>query len=210
VYSGDSRSLAHLTEAAVGIPALPSNRVRLIGDWREIYRNLIADIDAAKRTCHMAFYIWHRGGKADEVVEALIRAAGRGVICRILVDDLGSRAFLRSPLARRLREANVQLETALPAGLLRIPFSRFDLRMHRKIVVIDGRVTYTGSLNMVDPRHFKQDAGVGQWVDAMVRLEGPGVEPMAITFLEDWALETGTSLEEFGGIGRCPSADAAR
>ncbi|MBN1852293.1 MAG: cardiolipin synthase [Pirellulales bacterium] len=199
--SPDCRSLAHLTEAAVGIPALPSNRVQLMGDWREVFRHLIADIDDAKRTCHMVFYIWHLGGMADQVVQALIRAAGRGVTCRVLIDYVGSRGFLKSNLARQLLEAKVQLHAALPGGLFRIPFARFDLRMHRKIVVIDGRVAYTGSQNMVDPRHFKQDAGVGQWIDAMIRIEGPAVESLAITFLEDWALETGASLESLEESG---------
>ncbi len=48
-----------------------------------------------------------------------------------------------------------------------------DLRQHRKIVLIDNYISYTGSMNMVDPRYFKQDAGVGQWIDIMVRMEGP-------------------------------------
>ena len=62
--------------------------------------------------------------------------------------------------------------------------------MHRKIVIIDGEVGYTGSLNMVDPRYFKQGAGVGQWVDVMVRITGPVVESLAGTFTSDWYLES--------------------
>jgi cardiolipin synthase A/B len=76
-------------------------------------------------------------------------------------------------------------------GLLRAIFVRFDLRLHRKIVVIDGHTGYTGSMNLVDPRFFKSDVGVGPWIDAMARLRGPAVEALAITFLEDWELETG-------------------
>ena len=82
-----------------------------------------------------------------------------------------------------------------------MPFVRFDLRLHRKIVVIDGRVAYTGSLNMVDPRYFKKDSGVGQWVDAMVRIEGPTVEPLAITFLADWYIESNSELSELQQSG---------
>jgi cardiolipin synthase len=82
-----------------------------------------------------------------------------------------------------------------------MPFVRFDLRMHRKIVVIDGRVAYTGSLNMVDPRYFKKDSGVGEWVDAMVRLEGPVVESLAITFLADWYIESNSELTELQHSG---------
>jgi cardiolipin synthase len=192
---------SRLIEHSVGIPALPGNRLELLSHWEAALRALIGEIDAARRTCHLEFYIWHAGGVADEVGAALARAAGRGVTCRVLLDDVGSRPFLRGPWPARLRAAGVQLHAALKASLLRVAFVRYDLRMHRKIVVIDGRIGFTGSLNLVDPRYFKQDAGVGQWVDALVRIEGPAVEPLAITFLEDWALESGDTLEglEAGG-----------
>jgi cardiolipin synthase len=187
--------LATLCEQTVGVPALAGNQVELIGDWQNVFDRLLVDINAAKTTCHLEFYIWNNGGEADRVVDALVRAATRGVICRVLVDAIGSRPFLRSPTAERLREAGVTVRDALPGGLLRLPFVRLDLRLHRKIAVIDGRVGYTGSLNLVDPRYFKKDAGVGQWVDAMVRIEGPAVEALQITFLADWYVETDESLE---------------
>ncbi|OEU78117.1 MAG: cardiolipin synthase [Desulfobacterales bacterium C00003060] len=74
-------------------------------------------------------------------------------------------------------------------------FVRLDLRLHRKIVVIDGEIAYTGSLNLVDPRYFKQKAGVGQWVDAMVRIEGPAVQALGALFLWDWVVETGQDIK---------------
>lgn len=188
-------------EATVGIPALAGNELTLLKSTDDVFRALIADIDAAQRTCHLEFYIWHPGGLADEVAAALMRAATRGVACRVLVDDVGSRDFLRSDLPRRMRAAGVVLHSALRAGLFRMLFVRFDLRLHRKIVVIDGEIAYTGSMNLVDPRYFKQDAGVGQWIDAMVRLRGPGVEGLAITFLEDWELEADEGLERLREIG---------
>lgn len=73
--------------------------------------------------------------------------------------------------------------------------------MHRKIVVIDGELAYAGSLNMVDPRYFKRGSGVGQWIDAMVRVRGPAVEGLAITFLEDWELETAEGVEQLRETG---------
>ncbi len=194
-------SLATLAQRAVGIPALPGNKLELLGDWESAFQSLLRDIDSAQRTCHLEFYIWNEGGLADEVGEALLRAVQRGVACRVLLDDVGSRPFLRGGWVEKLRSGGVDLHAALPANLLRMAAVRFDLRMHRKIVVIDGRVAYTGSLNLVDPRHFKQEVGVGQWVDAMVRIEGPAVEPLAITFLEDWTLETDISVEELRELG---------
>jgi len=85
---------------------------------------------------------------------------------------------------------------SLPVGPLQLLTTRADLRNHRKIIVIDGEIAYTGSQNLVDPRFFKQDEGVGQWIDAMVRMEGPGVEALAGIFIEGWDLDTGEGLED--------------
>lgn len=188
--------LSQLSQRSLGIPALPGNNLELIGTWQRVFQELIRDIDAAEETCHLEFYIWHLEGEADKVCDALVRASQRGVLCRVLVDAMGSRAFLKSKQAAAMREAGVQIQAALQGGLLRMPFVRFDIRLHRKIVVIDGMVAYTGSLNLVDPRYFKKESGVGQWVDAMVRVEGPAVEALAITFLADWFVESDTELEE--------------
>jgi cardiolipin synthase len=119
----------------------------------------------------------------------------------VLVDAMGSRSFLRSDMAQKLRDAGVLVKDALPGGPLRPSLMRFDLRQHRKLVVIDGQIAYTGSLNMADPRLFKRDVGVGQWIDAMARIEGPAVEALAISFLSDWYVETADTLEELRTTG---------
>lgn len=186
----DYKPLAEMCERTIGVPALAGNRVELLADWQHVFQRMLADIDMAMSTLHVEFYIWSDGGEADRVADALVRAQRRGVTCRVLVDALGSHRFLRGPTCQRLRDSGVHVVAALPGGLLRLPFVRFDLRLHRKIVIIDGRVGYTGSINLVDPRYFKQDAGVGEWVDAMVRVEGPAVEAMQIIFLADWYVES--------------------
>ena len=124
-----------------------------------------------------------------------------GTVCRVLLDALGSRDFLRGPTTTKLRAAGIELIAALPGGIFRALFVRFDLRLHRKIVVIDGKVAFTGSMNLVDPRYFKQGAGVGEWVDAMVRVEGPPAEARGITFLADWFVESDQSLDQLKSSG---------
>jgi cardiolipin synthase len=203
VECGPAEPLARLAEVAGGIPAQPGNELRLLHDAEAAFDALVADIDAAERTCHLEFYIWFAGGRADGVADALLRARARGVTCRVLVDAVGSHVFLRSGLISRLRDAGVEVQAALPVNPLRMLFVRFDLRLHRKIVVIDGETAYTGSMNLADPHCFKPEARVGQWVDAMVRVRGPAVEALAIIFLEDWELETGAGVERLAD-----SADA--
>ncbi|MFO0871694.1 MAG: cardiolipin synthase [Pirellulales bacterium] len=188
--------LARLAESAVAFPPQGDNRIELLADADSSFQALLSDIEAAQRTVHLEFYIWDSGGRADAVAEALLRAAGRGVKVRILLDDVGSRKFLRSRSAAALRDAGVEVAAALPANLLRAFFVRFDLRLHRKIVVIDGEVGYAGSLNVADPLLFKRTTGYGPFVDAMIRIHGPAVEALAVTFLEDWELETGSTYEE--------------
>jgi cardiolipin synthase A/B len=186
----ESKPIHHQADNLIGIPAMDGNSLKLIEDPEQIMRAIIKDIDAAQSTCHLQFYIWYEGGTADEVVSAVIRAARRGVTCRILIDSIGSKKFLKGRKIKELRAAGVKISEALPAGFIKALFVRVDIRNHRKIVVIDGKTAYTGSQNMVDPNFFKQDSGVGQWVDTMVRIQGPVVEALAGTFISDWFLET--------------------
>ena len=189
------QKLRHYVEGSVGVPALSGNKLDLIEGADATLADIIEEIDCASQTCDMEFYIWHPGGLANDVAQSLIRAAGRGVRCRVLLDSVGSSVFLRGRLVRDMRKAGIEVVEALPVGLLRSLFVRVDLRLHRKIVVIDGKVAFTGSLNMVDPRFFKQGAGVGEWVDAMVRITGPAVKLLELVFVWDWLIETGETLE---------------
>jgi len=185
------RGLSNLALRAAGLPVLKGSTLALHAGAETILRAIIDDIEAAHESADIAFYIWNAGGTADEVAAALERAAARGVRCRVLLDALGSKAFLKTAWPARLRAAGIRLEAALAIGPLGLVFRRADLRLHRKIVVVDERVAYTGSMNLVDPRFFKQDAGVGEWVDAMARIEGPAVAALRAVFLFDWSLQTG-------------------
>lgn len=182
--------LLHQAEAVTGFPALGANHLELLDGFEHTFDRIIADIDSARRRIHLAFYIWHEGGRVADVVDALVRAAERGVQCRALADALGSKPFLHGESARRMRAAGIELVAALPTGLLRTLFARADLRNHRKITVVDDHIAYAGSQNLVDPRFFGLNLGVGEWVDAMLRLEGPAAAALDGVFRFDWAVET--------------------
>ncbi len=187
--------LRRQAEAVLGTPALVGNSTELFEDFQAVFDALVADIDRARVSCRLCFYIWGDGGRTADVLEALERAAGRGIRCRVLADAIGSRAFLGGARAARLRRAGVEVRAALPTGALRTLFVRRDLRNHRKLAVIDDRVAYAGSQNLVDPRFFNQKAGVGEWVDAMVRVTGPAAAALAGVFALDWAVESGQALD---------------
>lgn len=184
--------LARLARSLFNAPVSPGNGLELLEDADCVFSSLVQDIDQAEKSCDFQFYIWAEGGRVEEVAAALTRAAARGVRCRILLDSVGSGEFLRGESAKNLRTKGVEIREALHAGLMTAPFVRPDLRLHRKIVTIDGRVGYTGSMNMVDPRYFKQTSGVGQWVDAMARITGPAVFALTGNFIAAWSVETDT------------------
>ncbi|NHI01315.1 MULTISPECIES: cardiolipin synthase [Oceanimonas] len=194
--SDQVRPIYELVKARLNMPMLSGNGMTLLQQPTEILSSLRMDIERARSSCYLEFYIWHQGGMADEVAHALMAAARRGVDCRLLLDSVGSADFFRSRWPGRLREAGVKVVEVLPVGAFRVLFERQDLRMHRKLVVIDDDVAYTGSMNLVDPACFKQDAGVGQWVDIMLRIRGPIVPIIWSLFVWDWEMETGERLLE--------------
>lgn len=177
-------------------PTVRGSKLTLYSDTQEVLKAIAEDIDAAQTGVLMEFYIWSEGGSADDVMQAVVRAAQRGVSCRILIDAIGAAAWWNGKQPRQLRAAGVEVQPALPVGFFRTFVGRTDLRLHRKIIVIDGTIGWTGSMNMVDPRYFKQHAGVGEWVDAMTRVEGAAVLPLAATMISDWILETDESLDQ--------------
>lgn len=174
--------------------ATTGNAMTLLDTTDAIVDAMIADIRAAQVSCLMSFYIIDPKGRIEALLEALIQASARGVHCVILADALGSRHFFKSQWIARLTNAGVEIHQSLPVNLMRTLFTRMDLRNHRKLLIIDKKIGYTGSFNLVDPSFFKQNAGVGAWVDVMMRCTGViTLEMMAILYA-DIAAENDKSL----------------
>ena len=185
----EARLFSLLAESNNGTPVVAGNKVELHTNSLQILQLFIDEINLAKESLHLEFYIWALGGDADRVGEAVITAAKRGVKCKVLLDSLGSSAWFKSKWPARFRNAGIEVTEALPIQIGRFQFRRADLRLHRKIFVIDSAIVWTGSMNLVDPRTFKQDSGVGEWVDAMVRVEGPIAAQFELTFAFDWSVD---------------------
>lgn len=179
-----------MMQSLTGLCAVSCQHLTLLTTPEDIFSRLIQDLDAAKSSIRMEFFIWYPGGKVDDVMAALMRARERGVSVEILVDHAGSRPFFRSTAYRQMRDAGMEVIPALPVHLWRFFFRRLDLRLHRKLVVIDHHVAYSGSMNMADPAHFQQDQNVGQWIDVMLRMEGQAAQALSRVFSWDWEVET--------------------
>ncbi|MUG32380.1 cardiolipin synthase [Psychrobacter sanguinis] len=197
---GDKDTMAQVVEreyqaagyaaSVTGFHTTLGNRAELMADAKDTQQRMIADFDAATDHIHVMYYIWLDDDMGTAVGEALMRAAKRGVRCRAMVDGLGSRKLLRSLLWKRMQDAGVEVSVALPINnLLKVLlFSRIDLRNHRKITVIDGKIGYVGSRNSADPE-FRIKPKYAPWVDIMLRVQGPLVAQNQMLFANDWLME---------------------
>lgn len=197
-----------LAETANALPPTRGNRARLSPDSNSAIREMVEDIDAAKSTVHLCFYIWLADHNGFRIKDALIRAARRGVKVRVLADALGSRGFIRSAYWIELANAGVDARIALPIGGLvwTLIRGRFDLRNHRKQLIVDNHIAWCGSQNLADPE-FRVKSRYAPWVDIMTRWEGPVVRDCQFIFAADWESEHGDDIGDLlGDAAEPPSA----
>lgn len=185
------------------LPPSHGNKVDVIADYDTFTESLIADINAAEHHVHLLFYIFLNDSTGKRVAKALTDATARGVTCRVLIDAIGSWPRNIKPI---LIKSGVQVHTALPLtrrGWPKFFVTRADLRNHRKIAVIDGKVGYSGSQNLVTPTAPKQQ-------ELMVRLQGPAVLGLQAVFAGDWFLDAEEVLDKpefFPALPRKPYGD---
>jgi cardiolipin synthase len=191
------RHLFQLGRSISGFDPVGGNTARLMSDSNTMVDSMVADIDAARDHVHVLFYIWLPDHNGLKIVEALKRAVARGVACRAMADDLGSRTIIRSEHWQAMRAAGVRVAAGLPIGnpLLRPFHGRIDLRNHRKIVVIDDCITYCGSQNCADPE-FLVKAKYAPWVDAVMRFVGPIARQNQFLFASDWMTYVDEDLDD--------------
>ncbi len=180
-----------LTERLGGIPLLGGNTLELLEEGQVIDR-MIEDIDGAREHVHLLFFIFNDDETGWRVAHALARARERGVRCRVLADAWASRSMFRN-LQPWMKQRGIDVHGLLRLSLLRRPLVRMDVRNHRKIAIIDGRIAYTGSANLHDP---DWNLGNGIWHQIAVRVRGPVVDQLQLVFLEDWYMATERLLDE--------------
>ncbi len=171
------------------------NSARLAADSNVAIDEMVADIDASERHVHLCTYIWLADCNGLKFKDACIRAAGRGIEVRILADALGSWRLINSRHWREMREKGCNARVALPVGnpLWTLTRGRVDLRNHRKVLVIDNKVTWCGSQNIADPE-FRIKPRYAPWVDIMTRWEGPVAKQNQYLFVSDWIAEGGDDI----------------
>lgn len=189
--SGHLRSVAHLLDRITEAPLTFGNRIRPMSGGGEAYAAMLEAIDGANQTIGLATYIFDADEIGREFVLALKHAVQRGVVVRVLVDGVGAR-YSRPSIVGVLREHGVSVAEFLPSFLpLSIHYA--NLRNHRKLLVIDGSIGFTGGMNIRNG-HLSLEAS-GGINDVHFRLEGPVVAEMVRTFAADWAFASGETLD---------------
>lgn len=190
-------SMVKLNRRLTGMPALPGKIVDLHTDYQTSFHRMADAIDQAKEYVHVEVYITAWDASTDVFFAALERATARGVKVRLLFDHVGSWKYPGYlSLGRRLTDIGVDWHLMLPLQPWRWRFRRPDLRNHRKLVIIDGRVGFMGSQNLIADtyllrRNIKQNR---HWIDIMVELTGPIVASMEMVFAVDWYQESGENV----------------
>lgn len=185
--------LANLTARVTGRPLLLGNRVVPLADGDLAYAEMLTAIAGATRSITLLTYIFDNDRSGDLFVAALRQAKGRGVAVRVLVDAVGAR-YSRPTIVSRLHEEGVPCATFLPA-LVPWHYPYANLRNHRKILVVDGRIGFTGGMNIREG-HQPSLAPENPVRCLHFRLEGPVVRDLQQVFVDDWQFATGEILPD--------------
>ncbi|HVJ25564.1 MAG TPA: phospholipase D-like domain-containing protein [Burkholderiales bacterium] len=198
--------LARLVGQVVKRPLLPGNSIEVLVDGAAAYPAMLEAIRSARTSVVLASYIFNRDGIGAEFVAALADAKQRGVEVRVLVDDVDAR-FSRSSACKTLSEAGITVGIFNPP-LVPARLNTINLRNHRKILVVDGALGFTGGMN-IDRRYWRPEAPEEAFRDLHFRLRGPVVAQLAEVFADDWQFTTDEALRgapwfvPLGPAGEC-------
>ncbi|MFO1054852.1 MAG: cardiolipin synthase [Planctomycetota bacterium] len=192
-----TEQLLRLGAALSSTPPSPGNRAQLLDNAAATYRAMSKAIDVATDHVHVEFYIIQPDETGRLLRDRLLQAARRGVQVRVLFDAVGS-SRLPGDFFAELTASGGKVAAFRPVlrALIRLRRrDRVDFRNHRKIVVVDGRIAFTGGIN-IGREYLGLDPAIREWRDAHMELEGPSALSLQTAFAEDWYTATGETLDE--------------
>jgi cardiolipin synthase len=191
--SHDWAGLGRLARRLGAFPVTSGNQVTFYHEGQSAFAAMLEAIESAQHHIHLETFIFQPDATGKLFLDALTRQARKGVEVRLLYDAMGTR-HLRRRLLQPLRDAGGQWSVFLPVN----PFRRriqVNMRNHRKILIVDGRIGFTGGMNVGDEYQGKV-ARFGFWRDTHQRLEGPAVAGLQRIFCEDWDFAAGENLQD--------------
>lgn len=185
--------LASLIHKECGGVLTGNNAIEVIADTNRTLRRIEEAIRGAQQSVDLEYYIWQPDRTGTKLRDLLIERANAGVKIRFLYDSLGSMALHRSFL-KPMKDAGIIVAPFLPGTTFRERWS-LNNRCHRKIVVVDGAIGFTGGMNIGD-EYLGANPEIGHWRDTHLRIEGPAVWQLHQIFAEDWYYSTGEEVTD--------------
>jgi len=169
-----------------------NNSLKIYTNGKQLFDDIFTDIKNAKKHIHLDYYIFNSDEIGNKMIDLLISKAKENVEIRVIIDDVGSWHMKKSAI-KKMENAGIEIKEFLRVGL---PFlsSKVNYRNHRKILVIDGIIGYTGGMNIAD--RYVHGLEWGKWRDTHVKIEGNAVHGLQRTFLSDWYFVTRNFLTD--------------
>jgi cardiolipin synthase len=192
--------LSRLAQRCGALPVTGGNKIKFYEWGPPAFEDMLDSIRLAEHHVHLETFIFQPDNLGRQFLEALSQKARAGVEVRLLYDAMGTHRFTRSFLAPYV-EAGGRLSVFLPLNPLRRRI-QINMRNHRKILVVDGKIGYVGGLNVGD-EYLGEVARFGPWRDSHLRLQGPGVAGLQRVFTEDWDFAAHESLRDQAYFPAC-------
>lgn len=193
VPSEDCKTVARLAQTATGYAASTATHVDLLVGGETTFDAQLAAVAAAKHHVHLEYYIFEPDRSGTQLRDALVERARAGVRVRLLLDAIGARKA-RGAFLAPLRDAGGEIAWFHPPKLAFVWRPRVNLRNHRKLIVVDGAVAFTGGINITDDQDLRLSAEA--FHDLHLRVEGEVVRWLQVAFLEDWTYATDVALRD--------------
>lgn len=176
------KGIAHLAYNNSGALLCPNNNVKIYTNASELFNDIVEAINNAKQHINIEYYIFNSDKIGQRIMDVLKKKACEGIEIRMIVDDVGSIKLKKKDI-RALKESGVKIMSFLE---VRLPYinSKVNYRNHRKIIVVDGEVGFTGGFNVAD--RYIDGLKWGAWRDTHIKIEGSGVLELQKSFFEDW------------------------
>lgn len=183
--------LQQLIYRGSGFALTTNNEITLLKDGKATFDSIFEALACAQKTIHLQYYIFEEGALAERLLQLFIEKEASGVEVRLIYDGIGSYSLSRSYL-RKLKNAGIETYSFLPFRLGK-SISSINYRNHRKIIVVDGEIAFTGGINISD-KYLKGDPSLGMWHDMHLRLTGEAARHLDAVFINDWEKVTGNRL----------------
>ena len=190
-----NEKLIRLLESSGNTPLIHGNKANILNDGASTFDSIHSAIKMANKYVHLEYYIFLPGKVCDDLVALLAMKVKEGVAVRIIYDGVGSWKLDKAYI-QKMRDQGIEVFPFMPVRIGPLA-NRINYRNHRKIIVVDGIIGFTGGINVAD-KYVYGDEVLGHWQDIHLRIEGPAVEYLNHIFLQDWFFVSQQKIDSTG------------